>query len=239
LTEQNQTVPSATKPEDLASVARLVRRGLMSQKDLPSLRVAMTRLQRVGDIAKLPRNHRDVLQRYNAALNKAALGSTASTMAVAKNLQKEEVALELTEELADPPMMMVLKRKGIRVFPDGKRVALYVNEKLGLTFTIPYTPAIGKTENPMVGVTEEIMESLEQVAAYAQQENPKSTAKHMKFADGSKLKVSHGAAKAIHMVHGALNDQNKKHFEDMLKNPKGFEKAAHFALSKVNFTINK
>jgi hypothetical protein len=157
---------------------------------------------------------------------------------------KEEVEL-LDEELAgDPPMMVVLKRKGIRIFPDGKRVALYVNEKLGLTFTVPYTPAIGKIENPMVGVTEEteveeIMESLEQVAAYASQENPKSTSKHMKFADGSKLKVSHGAAKAIHMVHSALNDQNKKHFETMLAHPKSFEKAAHFALSKVNFTINK
>ncbi len=214
----------------------------MPIKDLPNLKVAMSRLKRVGDISKLSRNHRDLLTNYYRNLNTAALNTRQSTMAVAKNLQKEEFELELTEELADPPMMMVLKRKGIRVFPDGKRVALYVNEKLGLTFTIPYTPTVGKLENPMVGVTEgveEIMESLEQVAAYAQQENPKATAKHMKFADGSKLKVSHGAAKAIHMVHGALNDQNKKHFEDMLKNPKSFEKAAHFALSKVNFTINK
>ena len=214
----------------------------MPNKDLPALKVAMARLKKVGDVAKLPRNHRDVLQRYNNAMNKAAIGSTASTMAVARNLQKEELELELTEQLVDPPMMMVLKRKGIRIFPDGKRVALYVNEKLGLTFTIPYTPAIGKVENPMVGVTEEveeIMESIEQVAKYASQENPKSTSKHMKFADGSKLKVSHGAAKAIHMVHSALNDQNKKHFETMLAHPKSFEKAAHFALSKVNFTINK
>jgi len=239
LTEQNQTVPSATAQSDIAGINHLVRKGLMPIKDLPNLKVAMSRLKRVGDISKLSRNHRDLLTNYYRNLNTAALNTRQSTMAVAKNLQKEEFELELTEELADPPMMMVLKRKGIRVFPDGKRVALYVNEKLGLTFTIPYTPAIGKTENPMVGVTEEIMESLEQVAAYAQQENPKATAKHMKFADGSKLKVSHGAAKAIHMVHGALNDQNKKHFEDMLKNPKSFEKAAHFALSKVNFTINK
>jgi hypothetical protein len=59
----------------------------------------------------------------------------------------------------------------------------------------------------------------------------------MKFDDGSKLKVSHGAAKAIHMVHGALNDDNKKKFVEMLNNPKGFEKAANFAMSKVSFTI--
>ena len=83
----------------------------------------------------------------------------------------------------------------------------------------------------------DLMESLEQVAAYAQQDNVTSHAKHFKFADGSKLKVSHGAAKAIHLVHGALNDENKKKFAEMLKTPKGFEKAAHFALSKVNFSI--
>jgi hypothetical protein len=81
------------------------------------------------------------------------------------------------------------------------------------------------------------MESLDQVAKYAQEESPKQSSRHMKFADGSKLRVSHGAAKAIHMVHGALNDENKKKFADMLTHPKGFEKAAHFALSKVKFTI--
>jgi hypothetical protein len=39
------------------------------------------------------------------------------------------------------------------------------------------------------------------------------------------------------MVHGALNDENKKKYAEMLTHPKGFEKAANFALSKVQFTI--
>jgi hypothetical protein len=144
----------------------------------------------------------------------------------------------LRDEVSPPPML-VLKRTGIRIFPDGRRVAMYVNDKMGLTFTIPYRPTGTKTDDATVpgSVSEEIMESLEQVAAFAQQDNVTSHAKHMKFADGSKLKVSHGAAKAIHMVHGALNDENKKKFADMLTTPKGFEKAAHFALSKVKFSI--
>ena len=117
---------------------------------------------------------------------------------------------------------------------------MYTNDKLGLVFTIPYTPSNVSSPVTIPGVQAEetdIMESLEQVAAYAQQESPKATSKHMKFADGSKLKVSHGAAKAIHMVHDALNDENKKKFADMLSHPKGFEKAAHFAMSRVKFTI--
>lgn len=157
---------------------------------------------------------------------------------------------QLGEALKDetqPAPMLILRRKGIRIFPDGKRVALYTNDKYGLVFTIPYnaggTGTAGSFGSQNVpGVQTEsaetiISETLDQVAKFAQQDNVTSQAKHIKFADGSKLKVSHGAAKAIHMVHGALNDENKKKFADMLNNPKGFEKAAHFALSKVNFTI--
>jgi hypothetical protein len=154
-------------------------------------------------------------------------------------LDVEQISEALQDEIQPGPML-VLRRKGIRIFPDGRRVALYTNDKYNLVFTIPYTPGSVGSPVTIPGIQSEetdIMESLEQVAAYAQQEQPKSTSKHMKFADGSKLKVSHGAAKAIHMVHNALNDENKKKFTDMLAHPKGFEKAAHFALSRVKFTI--
>jgi len=213
----------------------------MKASELPALKVAMARQSKVGDVAKLPRNQRDVLNRYYQGTSAAALASQQSVTAVRRNIQngyeisRDDYLSEAT--FRDPPMMLILKRQGIRIFPDGKRVALYNNEKLGLSFTVPYSS--NGPEQELVGVSEEIMESLEQVAAYAQQENVTSHAKHFKFADGSKLKVSHGAAKALHMVHGALNPENQKKFADMLTTPKGFQKAAHFALSKVNFTINK
>jgi len=216
----------------------------MKASELPALKIAMARHAKVGDVAKLPRNQRDILNRYYQSTAAAALGSQQSTTAVRRNIMngvevsRDDYISEST--FRDPPMMLILKRRGIRIFPDGKRVALYQNEKLGLSFTIPY--ASTGPEQELVGVSEEVeevMESLEQVAKYAQEESPKTTARHMKFDDGSKLKVSHGAAKAIHMVHGALNPENQKKFADMLKDPKGFTKAAHFALSKVDFTINK
>lgn len=224
-------------------IAQLVRAGLMKTSELPALKLAMTRHAKVGDVAKLPRNQRDVLNRYYQSTAAAALGSQQSTTAVRRNIMNGvEISRDdyITEgTFNDPPMMLILKRQGIRIFPDGKRVALYKNEKLGLSFTIPYSST--GPEQELTGVSEEVedvMESLEQVAKYAQQDNVTSHAKHFKFVDGSKLKVSHGAAKAIHMVHGALNPENQKKFAEMLKDPKGFTKAAHFALSKVNFTIN-
>ena len=343
-------MPSTPNPlkDNSAKISALVRAGLLQSNELPQLKVALIRQQKVGDVAKLSKAHRDVIAKYNAGLSSAVLGSQQSFQAVRRNLMnsvelldKEQISESINESI-DPPMMLVLKRKGVRIFPDGQRVALYVHEKLGITFSVPYKQGqmpevipnvtaeeleldeakvsffdkinahplvksydgynlklkplywhkdtkqkemrgtqqeirnflknvepdtrgknmqktaaslkLGKAhqsristspidltkmknEQAEIGNAGDVMESLEQVAAYAQQEQPKALAKHMKFADGSKLKVSHGAAKAIHMVHGALNDENKKKFADMLTTPKGFEKAAHFALSKVEYKI--
>lgn len=243
--EATQSNPP-NQQDNSAKIAQLVRAGLMKSSDLPTLKMAMRKHGQVGDVARLSKQHRDVLNRYNTALQSAALGSVSSLSAIRRNLNnsveftdKEQISERLKDELS-PPVMLVLKRKGIRIFPDGKRVALYTNDKLGLVFTIPYSGAGTSPTEMIPGVQAEetdIIESFDQVVAYASQDNPKSLAKHMKFADGSKLKVSHGAAKAIHLVHGALNDDNKKKFADMLTTPKGFEKAAHFALSKVEYKI--
>lgn len=233
--QQKQTRTNAQR------IAQLVRAGLMKASELPALKVAMARHAKVGDVAKLPRNQRDVLNRYYQSTSDAAIGSQQSVTAIRRNIQngyevsRDDYISEAT--FNDPPMMLILKRQGIRIFPDGKRVALYKNEKLGLSFTVPYSS--NGPEQELTGVSEELMENIDQVVSYATQEQPNATAKHMKFDDGSKLKVSHGAAKAIHMVYDALNDENKKKYAAMLTHPKGFEKAAHFALSKVNFTINK
>lgn len=43
-----------------------------------------------------------------------------------------------------PAPMLVLRRRGIRIFPDGSRVAMYTNDKYNLIFTVPY----GNTVNP-------------------------------------------------------------------------------------------
>jgi hypothetical protein len=437
-TQAQKQKPSAQNPlkDNSGKIASLVRAGLLKSSELPQLKVALLRQQKVGDIARLSKAHRDIIAKYNSGLSSAALGSQQAFQAVRRNLMNS-TEIEETETIneapvmpkapaigtqaVDPPMMLVLKRKGVRLFPDGQRVAIYTNERLGMTFSVPYKTAnipgvapmvtaeevesveesvataqkvmdranvVAKTNpdpkkrfaasglahkamlrtiNPTgvntgivrgggnktyrmlgkippyqltkkTGVSEEVeideakvsfsdkinahpfvksydgwnvklkplywhkdtkqremrgtqqevknflknvepdtraknmqktaaslklgtahqsrisnspidltkmrkeevedfMESLEQVAAYASQESPKTLAKHMKFADGSKLKVSHGAAKAIHMVHGALNPENQKKFADMLTTPKGFEKAAHFALSKVEYQI--
>jgi len=238
---------------DNAKISTLVRAGLMSQNELPRLKLAIRKQSQVSDIARLPKQHRDILSKYYSATAKAALGSQQAVQALRKNIMQHyevEGGSEINEKVRgfkdenNPPVVIVLQRKGIRIFPDGKKVAMYQNKQLGLVITIPYAgtgnspgEVIPGANIQMEQTENSVNEAFDQVVSYASQTNPKSTSKHIKFNDGSKLKVSHGAAKAIHMVHGALNDENKKKFTDMLTHPKGFEKAAHFALSKVKFTI--
>lgn len=55
-----------------------------------------------------------------------------------------------------PAPMLVLRRRGIRIFPDGRHVALYTNDKYNLIFTIPYGGSAGEDEaalqTPIMGM---------------------------------------------------------------------------------------
>ena len=68
-------------------IAQLVRGGLMKASELPALKIAMMRHAKVGDVAKLPRNQRDVLNRYYQSASDAAIGSQQSVTAVRRNIQ--------------------------------------------------------------------------------------------------------------------------------------------------------
>jgi hypothetical protein len=66
----------------------------------------------------------------------------------------KELRQRLNESLKDemsPAPMMVLRRRGIRIFPDGRRVALYTNDKYNLVFTIPFN-GVTPQQNVIPGV---------------------------------------------------------------------------------------
>ena len=62
----------------------------------------------------------------------------------ARRAVREDVEVEVTEEPVilqedkDPPLVLVIKRKAIRMYPDGTRIALYYNERLKKYFSVPY-----------------------------------------------------------------------------------------------------
>ena len=48
----------------------------------------------------------------------------------------------------DPPAVLIMKRKSIRLFPNGQRVALYYVDKINKYVTLPYTATMWGTPMP-------------------------------------------------------------------------------------------
>lgn len=91
---------------------------------------------RTGKMQSIPPT---VLPHYNAYISKR---DKLANMFVTRAHQVEEVELNERKN-DDPPPVIVLKRKGIRIFPDGKKVAVYVNTELNLDIAIPYDQTTG------------------------------------------------------------------------------------------------
>ncbi len=135
---------------------------------------------------------------------------------------REEVELNEAPIDGDPPPVLMLKRKSIRLYPDNTRVALYYNDKLDKYFSIPYGPKVD-TAIQAEEIQESVMDSLHKIVKEKQADT-------VKFADGKRAKVDHFTASAIVQVHNALNDENKKKFSDMVHKSKDhFSRASDFA----------
>ena len=81
---------------------------------------------------------------------------------------KEEFEIEeATDEIPDdPPFVLMLKRKAIRMYPNKTKVALYYNQKLDKYFTIPYGKGI---DSPLQAeetqIEEAVMDQLHKIVA--------------------------------------------------------------------------
>ena len=160
-------------------------------------------------------------RKYKA--HRIKLGDT--TPAVADGtveLAKEEV-VQLTEA-QDPPFVLVLKRKAIRLYPDGTKIALYHNDRLDKDFAVPYSTS----SQPVI--------QAEAVDAMGQLQRIKDSHSHgtVNHKDGSASKVDVQTAHAVLMIHKSLNDENKTKFADMVaRSSHHMQKAANFAVSKM------
>jgi hypothetical protein len=156
--------------------------------------------------------------------------NTQARRAVRENVEEYSEEPIILQEDKDPPMVLVIKRKAIRMYPDGTRIALYFNEKLNKYFSVPYRHGEGidaPVQAEEVKLEEAVMDTLHKIV------NNKS-AQSVKFASGHTRKVDHFTASALTQVHNALNDENKKKFADMVhKSPEHFMKASDFAFKRA------
>jgi len=144
--------------------------------------------------------------------------------------EKDELKEQLTK--FDPPFVLVLKRKAIRLYPDSTRIALYYSDKLNKYFSVPYSTEddkMGIVQAEEVELEEAVMDQLHKIVDGKQ-------AQKIKFGNGQTKSVDHFTASAVTQLHKALNDENKKKVSDMIhKSPEHFNKVASFAFSKVKW----
>lgn len=60
-----------------------------------------------------------------------------------------------TRDTMDPPQVLLMKRRWVRVFPNNQRVALYYVEKINKYVTVPYTAMQWSSSSP-TSATEEL-----------------------------------------------------------------------------------
>ena len=215
---------------DYSKFDMLVRAGLANKAQLQRIHRILDKMQ--DDRPQFNNADKMILQNlFNKMVdlisnNKQIFQKT--RQAVREETEEYIVEEESKVKRGDPPVMLLLKRKAIRIYPDQTKVALYYNSKLNKHFTVPYGDGIDSTiQAEEVELEEAVMDSLHKIVAGKQ-------AQSVKFANGQTRKVDHYTASAITQVHKAVNDDNKKKLADMVhKSPAHFEKVASFAFSKV------
>lgn len=148
---------------------------------------------------------------------------------------QSEPLLEGSEELNessnphDPPAIMVMRRKSIRQFPNGQRVALYYIDKLKKFVTVPYDDMQLSVTVKEYYEKEEtnVLLNLHQIALT-------NESKRILFDDGSSVKVDSDIANSILNMHETLNETNKEKVLTMIQESKHqFRKVVEFAKKHV------
>lgn len=142
-------------------------------------------------------------------------------------VKKAEEPGQMQESTGNIPFILVLKRKAIRQYPDGTKVALYFSEKLGKYFSVPYTEvksldSVIQSEG-VEQVTGSVFDSLKYIA-----ESKKSN--YVLFDNGSTKLVDVDTATAIVETYNSLERDNQlKLVENVSKDKATFKTISEFS----------
>ena len=167
--------------------------------------------------------------KYNAETGRK-YPSHRKSMGIKKDAEKLTAVVDnpqVQENVDSIPFILVLKRKAIRQYPDGTKVALYFNEKLGKYFSVPYTEsklpdAVIQSEE-VKQVSNSVFESLNYII-----ETKKSN--YVLFNNGTTKLVDLDTANAIVETYNSLDTNNKqKLVENVCKDKATFKTISEFA----------
>ena len=94
----------------------------------------------------------------------------------------------------DPPVVLVIKRRAVRLYPDGTRIALYWSDKLKRYFSVPYGTQM---DNPIQA--EEYIKELTEM-------------EELVLNDGNVIKLNEQTKEKIIGTYNQLDEENKSVF---------------------------
>ena len=100
--------------------------------------------------------------------------------------------------IPDPPAVLVIKRRAVRLYPDGTRIALYFSDKLKRVFSVPYGPTI---DSPI------------QAEAYIKE---LMEAEELLLDDGNIISLNEETKQQIINTYGQLEEDSKNYFWQQL-----------------------
>lgn len=117
----------------------------------------------------------------------------------------------------DPPAVLIMRRKSVRQFPNGQRVALYYVDKINKYVTVPYEDMQwSANEETVFDKVKQVNESKQNIVV-----------EHL---DGSTSEVTPQMAKHMMDLYKKINEANKAKMLDMLEaSAKHFQTIAKFS----------
>jgi hypothetical protein len=121
-----------------------------------------------------------------------------------------------------PPIIMVIKRKAVRLYPDGTRIALYYNDKMKRYFSVPF----GTPEADISGVqAENFIDELRATVNLTEETT-------LELQDGSQVELDTLMINRIVYAYDSLEEENKEKFIELLtSSEESFDKAYEFCRS--------
>ena len=122
---------------------------------------------------------------------------TKTRQAVREEVELNEGPMD-TPLVPDPPVILVIKRKAVRLYPDGTRIALYWSDKIKRVFSLPYGPAV----QPVIQAEEYVQELIE--------------SEELLLNDGNKITLSEETKQQIINTYEQLDEESKTNFWQQL-----------------------
>ena len=120
----------------------------------------------------------------------------------------------------EPPFVLVLRRKAIRLYPDNTKVALYFNDRIKKYFSVPFGTNVNAVLNP---------ESFIQKMEYASELN--EGIEHQ-LNDGTKIHLESNVCEEILEVFYSLTEENQQQFVlNLTESQDSFDKIYEFCRS--------